>query len=264
MGRDAMKPLPPAPDPQGDAHLDPEAALELTRSILSRTSGSPCQRVHAQACAFVDGELEEGRSDLLRSHLAHCPSCSALVTVLSEAKAVLPTLAEITPGPWFTQSVLRATVHAPRPALRSVPDLRTSWMKLIHRPRICLEAAYLSAAAGMLGFFAPMPNLAWASMKAPVLVRGLSPKPMLEAMEAPARRTVGGMIEAERRTASSLRRSFQGSPSPMRPSNPSATGNPRPGAWQWVSVRIQRWVPKHPHAADVEPKAEKPPVQANP
>lgn len=145
-------------------------------------------------------------------------------------------------------------------------------MKLIHRPRICLEAAYLSAAAGILGIYSPMPNLPWASGMVPSILRGLSPKPVLEHMEAPARRIVEGLVQAERRTATSLRRPFQAQSAtlgasgahPFAPSVPTAARNPRPGAWNWVSFRFQRWFAKHPRPTEVEPKDGNPRIPANP
>src|SRR5690348_7617219 len=85
----------------------------LTQAILARTSGSPCERLHALACDFVDGELGEAQGSLLRGHMDHCAACAALVKALAESAAVLPALAEVDPGPWFTQKVLRSTSMRP-------------------------------------------------------------------------------------------------------------------------------------------------------
>ena len=212
----------------------PEAALDLTRAILARTSGSPCQRLQDQACAYVDGELDDSRASLVQAHLAHCPACAALVGALHTSQRLLPTLADADPGPWFTQRLLRATVH--RPAT-------STWWRLMHRPRIALEAAYLGAAAGLLGTYLPMPNL---PLKVPAMVQPLG---------ASAQRVVGQVIQVERRASTSLRQSWQ--PRPAAPASPSL--------WQRIKARLRRWLPFFRQAAP-RPAAvpEKAPPPANP
>ena len=64
-----MQPL--SPDPKV-VPLDPGASPELTRAILARTSGDPCQRLQSLACDFVDGSLEAGQASLVRLHLGCC------------------------------------------------------------------------------------------------------------------------------------------------------------------------------------------------
>jgi len=203
---------------------------ELTGAILARTSGSPCKRLHAQACDYVDGALDEDQGGLLRAHMEHCPACAALVAALGEASALLPSLAQADPGPWFTQRVLRATVRAPR------DDARAVWWKLMHRPRICLEAAYLGAAGGLMGLYLPLPGL----HKVPVIVESVS--------VAPLQRAAAGLVRAELRTAASLRRSV-----------------PFPEMGRRLKARVQSWA----HALKEEASflgrgKEKPSEPANP
>ncbi len=125
----------------------PSAPPDLTNAILARTSGSPCARLREQACDYVDGGLAAGSRALVEGHLAHCPDCAALVAALREAGTVLPALGGADPGPWFTAQVLRATVTAPVPS--------GFWARLMHRPRIALETAFLGTAACFVGVALP-------------------------------------------------------------------------------------------------------------
>ena len=191
-------------------------AEALTQAILARTSGSPCERLHTLACDFVDGALDEARSGLLRGHMDHCASCAALVRALAESSAVLPAMADVDPGPWFTQRVLRTTSRRP---LERGFDARALWRKLLHRPRIALETAYLGAALGVVGLQAPVP---WHSLRAPAVVRNLA---------VPAQRVVGDVVQGGQRTAASLRRIF-----PAR-----AEGIPS-SLWQRATAKVRAWI----------------------
>jgi anti-sigma factor RsiW len=215
---------------QPQASLDPEAALDLTRAILGRTSGSPCQRLQTLACEYVDGELGEGQASLVCAHLEHCQACSALVAALREMDLVLPTLAQVDPGPWFTQRVLRVTVHAPRRDFGF--RLRIAWSRLLHRPRIALETAYLGAAAGMIGLHLPLPALP-STPSVPTLVHTLSPSRLVQPLQAPAQRVVGSVLQAEQRTAAALKRTF------WPAEGPALQAGPGPSRWQVLSSKIR-------------------------
>lgn len=236
-----MQPL--SPDPKV-VPLDPGASPELTRAILVRTSGDPCQRLQSLACDFVDGSLEAGQASLVRLHLGHCVACSALVEALASLQADLPAMAQVDPGPWFTQAVLRATRHQP---IRPSADLQSLWWRLMHRPRIALEAAYLGAAAGLMGIYLPLPDLA---PRVPALVQPLGDS---------ALRVAGQMAQAERRTSASLQRSLRPIVSP-RPA-PLPSGN----LWQrlssWTRTRLQAF--RKAPAPPPSPETQKPP-SANP
>lgn len=225
--------------------LDPEAAADLTQAILARTSGSPCQRLQALACDFVDGLLDEGQGSLLRGHMDQCTACAALVAALANAGELLPTMAEVDPGPWFTQRVMRATVYAPR---RPAFDLPTAWVKLMHRPRIALEAAYLGAAAGLMGAYLPVP-LPTLALRIPALVQPL---------RASAQRVAGQILEAEQRTQASLTRTVLPGITPDRAA-PSLT------LWQRGTGQVWAWWKGLWKALSPSAKAEeKPSKAANP
>ncbi|MCE1204065.1 MAG: zf-HC2 domain-containing protein [Holophagaceae bacterium] len=212
---------PPPPDPKV-LPLDPGASPELTRAILARTSGDPCHRLRDLACDFVDGTLEPGQASLARLHLGHCEACSALVETLASLQVDLPALAEVDPGPWFTQAVMRATRHQP---LQGNAGLHGLWWRLMHRPRIALEAAYLGAAAGLMGIYLPLPTL---TPRVPALVQPLGDS---------ALRVAGQMAQAERRTSASLQRS-------LRPIvHPRPVPSAKASLWQrlssWTKARLQ-------------------------
>jgi len=135
--------------------------------------------------------LDEGQSSLLRGHMDHCTACTALVASLANAAELLPAMAEVNPGPWFTQRVMRATAYTPR---RPAFDLHTAWVKLMHRPRIALEAAYLGAAAGLMGIYLPLPRPSL-SLKVPAWVQPL---------DASAQRMTSEVIDAEHRASAAL------------------------------------------------------------
>jgi hypothetical protein len=192
----------------------------LIQAILARTSGSPCERLHALACDFVDGVLEEAQGSLLRGHMDHCAACAALVRALAESKAMLPGMAEVDPGPWFTQRVLRTTSRHP---VGQGFDARAAWRRLLHRPRIALETAYLGAAMGLMGLHAPVP---WHSLKPPALIQALP-------LKAPAERLAGRLVQAEQRTTASLRGAFlpEGEASSVR------------AIWRRASSKVRGWFP---------------------
>ncbi|HJW31976.1 MAG TPA: zf-HC2 domain-containing protein [Holophagaceae bacterium] len=207
---------------------DPQAALDLTRAILARTSGSPCARVQELGCEYVDGELEATQARLVRAHLDHCPGCAQWMTALSRATALLPRLAEVDPGPWFTARVMRATVHAPRRASK----WRATWLQLLHRPRIALEAAYVGTAMSLMGLALPLP----VSLPSPrTLAQTLSPEPFVAPLKAPAQRVLGQIVVAEQRTLASVQRG-------LKLGVATSKGEAPAGLWQRASQRVRGWL----------------------
>lgn len=174
--------------------MNPKDDADLTRAILARTTGSPCARLKDLACDLVDGLLDADQQALAEAHLGHCSGCAAVVAALRESTALLPRMAESDPGPWFAQRVLRATLFRPRPAL----NVGAFWTRLMHRPRIALEAAYLGAAMGILGFNLPPDQL----------VRIWHAPAFVQPLDASARRVAGQIVSAEQRTAASVRDIF--------------------------------------------------------
>jgi len=234
--------------------FDPETALDLTRAILARTSGSPCDRLRDQACAYVDGELGSSQAGLMDAHMEHCAACAALVVALATSKTVLPELVQLDPGPWFTQRILRATLYAPRPGL----DLRALWLKLMHRPRIALEAGYLGAAMGLMGLTMPMPNLP-VEGRAHAIVQALSPNHLAQPLKGPVERVVGPAIQAEQRTAASLQRAFLASDASALRAPVAAS------AWQRCSLSLHAWFHSSRNVQKLSPEAgENPSKPTNP
>lgn len=206
--------------------MDPLDDPDLTRAILARTSGSPCARLKGLACDLVDGVLEADQRVLAEAHLEHCSGCAMLVAALRESTALLPRMAELDPGPWFGPRVLRATLHRPRPTFGA----RAFWTRLMHRPRIALETAYLGAAMGILGFNLPSAQLARA-WHAPAFIQPLG---------ASAQRVAAQVAGAEQRTVASVRGIF--APGEGRP----------PRLWQRFSAKVRAWL--HRDARSEPPK----------
>jgi len=198
--------------------LPSDAALDLTRAIQARTSGSPCGRLRAIACDLVDGTIDPTQGRLAQAHMEGCAACAGLVAALRSSQEVLPALVHANPGPWFTQRLLRATTHqTARPSL---------WWKLMHRPRIALEAAYLGAAASLMGSYLPLPT-PHLTQKVPALIQPLG---------ASAQRVAGQLAQVERRTTGSLRQALL----PQAP--PSAVALPAKSLWQRASARVRAWL----------------------
>ena len=121
--------------------LAPEKALDLTRSILDRTSGPACARAQAQLCDWVDRALSGINAELVTQHLEHCGPCQELERALTWMRGELAGMARIEPDPRFTPEVLRATVWRPRRG--RVARWRERWLELVLRPRFSWEAAYV-------------------------------------------------------------------------------------------------------------------------
>jgi len=126
----------------------------FVRDVLARTSGSPCARAEQQLPALIDGELAGLDRQLVQAHLEHCPGCRAVAVVLGWMGPQLPALAELDPGPAFTDRVLAATSRrrqvavdvAGRPhGLAGVMDrLGRWWQGRILQPGFAFQAAYVA------------------------------------------------------------------------------------------------------------------------
>jgi len=138
-------------------------STNLTASILARTSGSACPRLHDQACAHVDGELNILHEELIQQHLEHCPACRDLIAALQLVQEVLPTFSRLEPGPAFTRQILKAT---------SQREAKLPWwQRLLQRPRVGLELAYAGTLAGVLVLQVPDQSLLKRLHQEPALVR---------------------------------------------------------------------------------------------
>jgi predicted anti-sigma-YlaC factor YlaD len=139
--------------------LTPSERSAMTAAVLARTTGSACQR----ALLLAGGEPEEPfdvqTAALVSGHLEHCPECRAVAQTLAETRAALAGLVEIEPGAEFTAQVLAATSgrRAPSRRVRWVglsgrwawagtirERAASAWERVLARPRLSLELAYLA------------------------------------------------------------------------------------------------------------------------
>jgi predicted anti-sigma-YlaC factor YlaD len=126
------------------------SALEATNdpgladAILARTSGTACESAGSRLCDRVDGHLDPFDAELVDAHLYHCHECGALARVLRALHDDLPGLASIDPGPGFVDAVVARTSRRPR---RVAPATRWASVvsRLLDRPRIALEGAFVAA-----------------------------------------------------------------------------------------------------------------------
>ncbi len=129
---------------------------DFVRNVLSRTSGSPCDRACEQLPGLMDGNLKDMDRQLVQAHLEHCPGCRSVAVVLGWMQPMLTDLAQLDPGPAFTQAVVSRTSGAVHPLARAarrgetvgplsvVERLGYWWQKQIFRPRFALEFAYVA------------------------------------------------------------------------------------------------------------------------
>jgi len=133
-----------------------EPPADLLGSILARTSGSPCDRAGRLLAERLDsrpGELDP----LLRAHLDRCGRCGRLAPVLATMGPDLACLAELEPDPDFVADVMAATVSVAPPrawdrfgVFVAAARESVSWKRLLARPRLALEGAFLAAVAVVL------------------------------------------------------------------------------------------------------------------
>jgi hypothetical protein len=118
-----------------------------------------CQRALTLVGGQPDGPLDDQTRALVAGHLEHCAECRAIAATLTETRAVLATLVEIEPGVAFTADVVAATSGSRIPARRPkhhglserwawAGELRgrvaAAWQRMLARPRLSLELAYLA------------------------------------------------------------------------------------------------------------------------
>jgi len=127
----------------GDPHVHELPNEEsFVAALLQKTVGSGCARAEANLCAWIDGELDETETSLVRMHVEHCPGCNAVTAALRTLAADLAGMLEIDPGPAFTRDVLartRAADHSP--AVTLAARLRDQWQRFLLRPRAAMELA---------------------------------------------------------------------------------------------------------------------------
>jgi Putative zinc-finger len=117
----------------------------LAGAILAKTSGTACDRARSLMCDRVDGAIGALDAELVDGHVRHCPVCGALASTLAQLKEDLPRLAAVDPGPGFVDAVLARTSRRPR-RVPSFERWAAAASRLLERPRIALEGAFVAAA----------------------------------------------------------------------------------------------------------------------
>ena len=107
---------------------------DLLMEIMSASGVDTCDCARGRLVEHEQTDL--GALDpVLAMHVESCAECGSLHRALSLLQEDLPRLAELEPDPGFIDSVMRATVAAPRMA--------DWWQRLLARPRLALEGAYV-------------------------------------------------------------------------------------------------------------------------
>jgi putative zinc finger protein len=98
----------------GDSRRDEDRTREekFVNDVLDRTSGSPCRRAAELLPDLNDGVLVDLDRQLVQAHLEHCTGCRTLAVTLGWLDPLLPKMAELDPGPAFTDRVLARTTQA--------------------------------------------------------------------------------------------------------------------------------------------------------
>lgn len=195
------------------ARSEPEAAAVeappgLAAAILERTSGRGCARARETLCDWVDRRLGEVDAELVRMHLAGCPDCEGLAGALARLSVDLPAMAEREPDARFVDDVLAATLPArrreragaARPGGGLTERLSEAWWRLVERPRLAWEGAYVGTLVFLLLFGAPFSPLAGLPERALELVRS-----------NPVRDLAGPASRIEARVSASVRSAWRAS-----------------------------------------------------
>lgn len=129
---------------------------DFVRNVMSRTSGSPCDRACKQLPSLMDRQLDDVDRQLVQAHLEHCDGCRSVAVVLGWMQPMLTDLAMLDPGPAFTRAVVSRTSQAVHPLARAarrgetvgplglVDRLGRWWHRQLSRPRFALEFAYVA------------------------------------------------------------------------------------------------------------------------
>jgi len=126
----------------------PIADDQVVRPVVAATTGRGCSRVHESLAGVREATAQE--RGWARDHARGCTQCARVATVLEELPRILPTFAEVDPGPDFTAEVLLATLE--RPSLWNVfltrmGDHLRRWPR---RPSFAQELSYALTVALLL------------------------------------------------------------------------------------------------------------------
>ena len=195
--------LDPGTQPGGWAHR-PDAAAHIRQ----------CAACQDWLDAFAAGE-QAWRSELGDAFTAAVIARTAGVdAVLRE----LPLLAEMDPGPAFTERVLMATSRRPAPEGWRV-RVSGGWRALVSRPRFAWEAAYLATVCWVLVFGNPVGAIEWSATN----------------IGAVARQRLGPPVKELRADLETWRARLAPEPVPAPGASPGTQAEPAPPvvrAWQ--------------------------------
>ena len=147
-----------------------------------------CDQVRAAALDPGTVPRDWVRRPEAAAHIQHCPACQdwldafaagerawalepagvfaehviARTTGADAILADLPRLAEMDPGPGFTERVLMATSRKPAPAGWRW-RVSGAWQALVRRPRFAWEAAYVATVCWVLMFGNPVGAIEWSA-----------------------------------------------------------------------------------------------------
>ncbi len=169
---------------------------DLTQEVLARTSGPSCRAVERWLTSQEERDDATYRA-AVRAHLASCARCRALEEVLSWVTPLLPTMAEVPPGPRFVPAVVRATSGAPsRPHRRR----RHRPWKLVPAPLFQWQVAYVGAVLLVVIGTSPLSL----THRADLLTVPLRPQPTVPRAAAALCATVQSLMKDSESTLSSI------------------------------------------------------------
>ncbi|MEW5981369.1 MAG: hypothetical protein AB1806_03245 [Acidobacteriota bacterium] len=142
----------------------------LTAGVLGRTSGGACRRARELMAGRPETPLPDLDEALVAGHLAHCAACAEMSSVLEFARAGLPHLAVLDPGPGFAEGVIARTSRRSRRT-----TLAERWhriqRRLVKRPRLAWEVAYVATICWLVFFGPPVAALEWTSTTVAAVAR---------------------------------------------------------------------------------------------
>ena len=148
-----------------------EAPRDLADTVLSRTSGRPCERARASLGDLLDGALGPVDRRLVEAHLGHCADCAALAAAAARLGAELPAFAELPPPPDLAEGVLARTRGRTGRRVAAGRRWQEAVRRLFARPRIAWEAGYVAALLLWLVFGASWSPLRTTAVEARVLLQ---------------------------------------------------------------------------------------------
>lgn len=141
----------------------------LTAMVLARTGGA-CGRVRELLAGRPDTALAEIDVALVGGHLDSCAACSEVADALDAARPELASLAALDPGPEFAERVIARTSRAvARPTMAG--QWRALWGRLVSRPRLAWEVAYVATLCWLVFFGPSVSALEWTTARVASVAR---------------------------------------------------------------------------------------------